>query len=195
LCATVRDRLGELPVLASGSLVDVDQATAAIVTGQADACEMTRALIADPDLPRRLAEQRPDAVRPCIRCNQDCAVRSAANAAVSCIHNPEAGHECEFPVLAPAARGRRVLVVAGGRAGMEAALVASRRGHRVTLLERSPELGGTPAAVAASGQREPFGLVSAWRAARLAELDVEVRLGVEASHAVVSDLRPEVVIA
>jgi len=193
LCAAVRERL-DVPVFASGSLVDPDQATAAIATGRADACEMTRALIADPDLPRRLAEQRPDAIRPCIRCNQDCMVRSAANAAVSCIHNPEAGHECEHPAPARAARPRHLVVVGGGPAGLEAALVGARRGHRVTLLERATALGGTPAAVAAAGRREPFALVSAWRAARLAELDVDVRLGVEASPAALAELGPDVVV-
>src|SRR5215471_15949083 len=141
LCGAVRDRLG-IPVFASGSLVDPDQAAAAVVTGQADACEMTRALIADPDLPRRLAEHRPDAVRPCIRCNQDCAVRSAANAAVSCVHNPEAGHEADFPAVVPAAAARHVVVVGGGPAGLEAALTAACRGHRVTLLERAEAVGG-----------------------------------------------------
>src|SRR5262249_56403458 len=96
-CARVRERLGGLPVFASGSLVDPAQAATAVVTGQADACEMTRALIADPDLPRKLAQDRAPEIRPCIRCNQDCAVRSAANAVVSCIHNPEAGHEGDWP--------------------------------------------------------------------------------------------------
>ena len=194
LAAAVRERLGGVPVLASGSLVDPDQAAAAVAAGHADACEMTRALIADPDLPRRLAEQRPEAVRPCIRCNQDCAVRSAANAPVSCIHNPEAGHEAEFPALVPAARPRRVVVVGGGPAGLEAAGVAACRGHQVTLLERSDALGGTPRAVAAAGLRPPFGLVSSWRAARLAELDVDVRRGAEASPALVAELKPDVVI-
>ncbi|HEY4027820.1 MAG TPA: FAD-dependent oxidoreductase [Candidatus Dormibacteraeota bacterium] len=194
LAAAVRERLDGIPVLASGSLVDPAQAAAAIATGQADACEMTRALIADPDLPRRLAEHRAGAVRPCVRCNQDCAVRSAANAVVSCVHNPEAGHEAEFPAPAPAPRARHVVVVGGGPAGLEAALVAGRRGHRVTLLERAGALGGTPRAVAAAGQREPFGLVSSWRAERLAELDADVRLGVDASPALLAELRPDVLI-
>jgi mycofactocin system FadH/OYE family oxidoreductase 2 len=182
LAGAVRARLGGLPVFASGGLVDSAQAAAAIEAGQADACEMTRALIADPDLPRKLAEGRAHEIRPCIRCNQDCAVRSAANATVSCVHNPEAGHEASFPAPAPAPSRRRVLVVGGGPAGMEAARVAALRGHQVTLLERSSGLGGVPRSVAEAGQREPFGLVSSWLAARLAELPgVEVCAGVDAT--------------
>src|SRR5207253_6745082 len=130
LARSVRAALGGLPVLASGSLVDPGQAAAAIGSGACDAVEMTRALIADPDLPSKVAEGRLGAVRPCIRCNQDCSVRGPANAIVSCIHNPEAGYETEseFP---PPRRGRarvggtngrrHVLVVGGGPAGMEAA--------------------------------------------------------------------------
>ncbi len=194
LCAAVRERLGGLPVLASGGLVDPVQAAGAIEGDQADACEMTRALIADPDLPRRVAAGREAEVRPCIRCNQDCAVRSAANAAVSCVHNPEAGYEGLAPAVAAATSRRHVLVVGGGPAGLEAALQAAARGHRVTLVEREAALGGVPRVVAAAGQREPFGLVSAWREARLAELDVEVRLGVEASEALVREIGPDAVV-
>src|SRR5439155_4059212 len=120
------------------------------------------------------------AVRPCIRCNQDCSVRGPADAIVSCIHNPEAGYEASpSPRPSPAGgEGRmRVLVAGGGPAGMEAARTASLAGHRVTLVERSDRLGGTPRLVAASGQREPLGLVSTWLEDRRAELDVEVRLG------------------
>jgi 2,4-dienoyl-CoA reductase (NADPH2) len=188
---SVRAALDGLPVLASGSLVDVAQAASAIGSGACDAVEMTRALIADPDLPSKVAEGRAAAVRPCIRCNQDCSVRNPTNAIVSCIHNPEAGYEAHLP---PPSRGRagvgvkrstqserHVLVIGGGPAGMESARSAALAGLRVTLLERSPALGGTPALVASSGQREPFGLVSSWLAARLAELEVEVRTGLEAT--------------
>jgi len=192
LARSVRAALGGLPVLASGSLVDVAQAAEAIESGACDAVEMTRALIADPDLPSKVAAGRVAAVRPCIRCNQDCSVRGPANAIVSCIHNPEAGYEASpSPRPSPAiregaSRRRRVLVVGGGPAGMEAARTVSLAGHRVTLVERSDRLGGTPRLVAASGQREPLGLVSTWLEDRLAELDVEVRLGVEATPELVS---------
>ena len=194
LAAAVRARLDGLPVLAGGSLVDPTQAADAIAGGQVDACEMTRALIADPDLPTKVAERRFAEVRPCIRCNQDCVVRSAANAVVSCVHNPEAGHETAWPVAVAAGAPRRVVVVGGGPAGMEAALAAAARGHRVTLLEREPELGGTPRAVAAAGQREPFGLVASFRAGCLAAAGVDVRLRVEATPPMLEELAPDAVV-
>jgi 2,4-dienoyl-CoA reductase (NADPH2) len=190
----VRDVAGGVPVLATGSLVDATLAAGAIASGAADGVEMTRALIADPDLVARLREGRPEAVRPCIRCNQDCVVRTAQNALVSCIHNPEAGHEADFPPPTPAARRRRVLVVGGGPAGMEAARLAALRGHHVTLLERAAQLGGTPALVATAPLRTPMGEVGAWLAARLAELDVDVRLGVEATAESVLEADAEVVV-
>ncbi|HEV7466619.1 MAG TPA: FAD-dependent oxidoreductase, partial [Candidatus Dormibacteraeota bacterium] len=183
-----------VPVLATGSLVDPALAAGAIASGAADGVEMTRALIADPDLIARVREGRAGRVRPCIRCNQDCVVRTAQNAVVSCIHNPEAGHEACFPPPSPAPRARSVLVVGGGPAGMEAARLAALRGHRVTLLERSGQLGGAPALVATAPLRVPMGEVGAWLAARLGELDVEVRLGVEATVESVLDAGADVVV-
>lgn len=190
----VRAVAGGVPVLATGSLVDPAPAAAAIASGAADGVEMTRALIADPDLVARVREGGAGRVRPCIRCNQDCVVRTAQNAVVSCIHNPEAGHEAAFPAPAPAAHPRRVLVVGGGPAGMEAARLAALRGHRVTLLERSPRLGGTPALVATAPLRAPMAEVAAWLAARLDELGVEMRLGVEATVEGVLDAGAAVVV-
>lgn len=194
LAGAVREVAGGVPVLATGSIVDPALAAGALAAGRADAVEMTRALIADPDLVFRLREGRPRAVRPCIRCNQDCVVRTAQNAVVSCIHNPEAGHEPSFPAPVAASRVRRVLVTGGGPAGMEAARLAALRGHRVTLLERGPALGGTPALVATAPLRAPMGEVGSWLAARLDELDVEVRLGVEATAEAVLDLGADVVV-
>jgi mycofactocin system FadH/OYE family oxidoreductase 2 len=183
-----------VPVYATGSLVDPGMAAEAIASGAADGVEMTRALIADPDLLHKLRQHRVDAIRPCIRCNQDCVVRSAQNAIVSCIHNPEAGYEADFPPLVAADHPRRLLIIGGGPAGMETARIAALRGYRVVLLERTDQLGGTPRLVARAPQRTPMGLIADWLAGQLAQLDVEVQLAVEATRELVCTINADVVV-
>lgn len=130
----------QIPVIAVGRL-EPEVADTAIGAGQCDFVAMARKLLADPDLPRKLVENRPEDIRPCIYCYA-CVSQIFINQRVKCAVNPLTGHEFETrlnPVAAPA----HIVVVGGGPAGMEAARVAATRGHRVTLLERSGRLGGT----------------------------------------------------
>lgn len=130
----------QIPVIAVGRL-EPEVADTAIGAGQCDFVAMARKLLADPELPRKLVENRPEDIRPCIYCYA-CVSQIFINQRVKCAVNPLTGHEFETrlnPVETPA----HVVVVGGGPAGMEAARVAATRGHRVTLLERSGRLGGT----------------------------------------------------
>lgn len=130
----------QIPVIAVGRL-EPEVADTAIGAGQCDFVAMARKLLADPELPRKLVENRPEDIRPCIYCYA-CVSQIFVNQRVKCAVNPLTGHEFETrlnPVDTPA----HVVVVGGGPAGMEAARVAATRGHRVTLLERSGRLGGT----------------------------------------------------
>lgn len=130
----------QIPVIAVGRL-EPEVADTAIGAGQCDFVAMARKLLADPELPRKLVENRPEDIRPCIYCYA-CVSQIFVNQRVKCAVNPLTGHEFETrlnPVETPA----HVVVVGGGPAGMEAARVAAERGHRVTLLERSGRLGGT----------------------------------------------------
>ena len=170
VCRAVRANVpASVTVFLQGSVVDVGEADRAVEDGVCDGVEMTRAQIADPDLGRKHADGRTDEIRPCIRCNQACQVRDARNPIVSCVGEPSSGHESNDPdwyVAAPVAK--RVLVLGGGPAGLEAARVAAARGHRVTLRERSERLGGL-AAVAGPGAA----LVE-WLARRVTALGVNV---------------------
>jgi 2,4-dienoyl-CoA reductase-like NADH-dependent reductase (Old Yellow Enzyme family)/thioredoxin reductase len=179
----------DVPVIAVGR-ISPDAAERAIADGDADFVAWGRALIADPELPAKLA--RGDAsLSRCIysyRCVGNIFVRRAA----SCAVNPRAGREAEIRIE-PAARPRRVLVAGGGPAGLEAARLLAQRGHAVTLCEREPELGGLAlAAVAAEPNNAPL-LDELLRAVAAAK--IELRLGCEVNAALVAELDPDVVVA
>jgi len=130
----------DIPVIAVGR-IEPDVGDAAIAQGRCDFIAMGRKLLADPELPNKLIENRAADIRPCIYCYV-CVSQIFINQRVKCAVNPRTGHEADI-VISPAATPRHVVVVGGGPAGMEAARVAAQRGHRVTLLERSDRLGGT----------------------------------------------------
>jgi 2,4-dienoyl-CoA reductase (NADPH2) len=130
----------QIPVIAVGRL-EPEVADRAIADGKADFIAMARKLLADPDLPNKLAAGDPGSIRPCIYC-YTCVSQIFINQRVKCAVNAFTGHEHEA-VIMPAEQPRHIAVVGGGPAGMEAARIAALRGHKVTLIERSERLGGT----------------------------------------------------
>jgi NADPH-dependent 2,4-dienoyl-CoA reductase/sulfur reductase-like enzyme len=130
------------PVIAVGRINHAPAAERVIATGQADLCGMTRAMICDPEMPRKVTEGRLEDVRTCIACNQACIDRMHRGLGISCIQHPETGRELIYGKRSPTARPKNVIVAGGGPAGMKAAAVAAERGHRVTLFESSVRLGG-----------------------------------------------------
>ena len=165
----------EVPVILQGSIVEVGQAEWALGgyddDALCDAIEMTRAQIADPDLVAKIAAGETDRIRPCTRCNQTCQVRDARNPIVTCIGEPTSGRETEDPDwYVPSPHPRDVVVVGAGPAGLEVARVAAIRGHRVTVVERSDQIGGL-AGVAGPNRA----LVEWWRREHDV-LDTDIRL-------------------
>jgi hypothetical protein len=152
---------------------------------------MTRAIIADPDLPRRLQEGA--RARPCISINEGCIGRLYSGLPVWCSVNP-AVREPRLALPEPAARPCRVVVVGGGVAGLEAARGAALRGHEVIVMERRPVLGGRARLALARRGRERWGLYLDWLAAELADAGVELRVGVDADADAVLAERPDAVV-
>ena len=125
----------------------------AIAKGELDFWEACRPMIADPFLPQKIIAGRQDEIIPCMACNI-CLARLFRDAELNCMVRPSLGHEAEaewgFYGFPKAARSKKVWVIGGGPAGMQAAAIAAEKGHRVTLTEKSDRLGGQ-AATAASG--------------------------------------------
>ena len=131
------------PVASVGAMGDPDLMEEIVASGQADVVEMARALICDPDLPLKIRTGRTDEIRKCMRCLA-CFSSELDNGQDYCAINPEAGRDLEMKydiprVVAP----KRVLVIGGGIAGMQAALTCHERGHEVILCEKTGRLGGT----------------------------------------------------
>ncbi len=186
-------KLVKVPVIASNRINTPDLAERLIAEGRVDMVTMARALIADPELPRKAQAGRADEIRPCVACNQGCYDRLFANQDISCMSNPAAGREEEFAIR-PAGTPRKVMVVGGGPAGMEAARVAASRGHEVTLYERSESLGGQLALAAVPPGKDEINSLVSYFSNQLAKLGVKVILGQEATAETVSREKADVVI-
>ncbi len=188
LAAGIKQRV-DVPVIAVGRL-EPEVADRAIAEGQADFVAMARPLLADPELPRKLAEGRPEDVRPCIYCYA-CVGQIFVNQSVKCAVNPATAREAEF-AISRAASPKNVLVVGAGPAGMEAARVAALRGHRVTLCEKEPRLGGT--LYFSSLVWEENGKLVEYLETQIRKLPIDLRLGTEVDAALVQQLAPDVVL-
>lgn len=169
-----------IPVISSNRYSDPLLAERILRHGIADLIAMGRPLIADPNLPRKAAEGRFDEIVHCVACNQGCFDRIFSLQPVRCMVNPRAGREGE-PRATPATRTKKVIVVGGGPAGMEAAVTAASRGHTVTLLEKERRLGGQLNLAAAPPGREELGTAVLSLRSQLARQGVQVKLGQEAT--------------
>lgn len=141
----------KVPVATIGGLNDPAQMEQIIASGMADVVEMGRAILADPELPMKVMSNRDEEIVRCLRCFT-CMAERPTTGTRRCTVNPLIGRECEGLELVPAAKSKKVYVAGGGVAGMEAALTAARRGHLVTLFEKSDALGG----ILKSEQAIPF---------------------------------------
>jgi 2,4-dienoyl-CoA reductase-like NADH-dependent reductase (Old Yellow Enzyme family)/thioredoxin reductase len=151
--ADVKKAFPSLKVCTVGSIMNVQQADEIIAGGKADLVAMCRPILADPEMPRKYALGREEDHRPCLRC-QYCGLRLIIPAVINCAVNPFLGNETEFPEgrVRKADARKRVTIIGGGPAGIQALLTCCERGHDVTLYEKTDRLGGQ----AAAGSALPF---------------------------------------
>jgi 2-enoate reductase len=183
----------KIPVMAVGRLDLPELAEKVIAEGKADMIALGRGLLADPYWPVKVAEGRTEDIRPCLGCHDGCMGRLATGRPLSCAVNPACGREKIYQ-LSQAVKRRKVLIVGGGVAGMEAARVTSIRGHEVVLYEKDKALGGHLIEASVPEFKAPVKKLLNWYINQLKNLNVKVVLGTEASEATINRESPDVVI-
>lgn len=189
--AGVKQANPDIAVFGVGAAISVEQAEDVIRDGIADMVALTRAQIADPDVAIKLRDGRGDSIHHCIRLNQGCLGRGSRGLAMSCTVNPLAGRELGRLPRAAADRPQRWIVVGGGPAGMRAAVELATDGHDVTLVEKDAELGGQLRLARAVPGRHSVDLLIGDLRRDLATAGVKVRLGVEATTALLAESEPD----
>jgi 2,4-dienoyl-CoA reductase-like NADH-dependent reductase (Old Yellow Enzyme family)/thioredoxin reductase len=182
-----------IPVAVVGRINNVALAEQILADGHGDLITMGRALIADPYLPKKALEGRVADIRPCIACNQGCNHRLHLGEDVTCFGNPQVGKEAEW-TLESVANPKKVLVIGGGPAGMEAAFIASSRGHRVVLYEQNSRLGGQLYAAAKPPHKEEIENILRYMSDQLVKNQVEIHLNTKLAFEDIRAIKPEAVI-
>ncbi len=181
-----------IPIIGGTRISDPHLAEQILVDGKVDFIYLARALIADPEWPNKAREGRFDEIRQCTACCT-CFDRAMERDGITCAVNTRAGREAEYNIV-PTKQPKKVFIIGGGPAGMEAARVAAMRGHHVTLADNKDQLGGQLLVAIIPPHKEELGNLTKYLSRQMDKLGVNVRLGEEANGKAITNAEPDVVI-
>jgi 2,4-dienoyl-CoA reductase-like NADH-dependent reductase (Old Yellow Enzyme family)/thioredoxin reductase len=183
----------DVPVGTVGRVIEPKQAAKIIEEGKADFVVMGRGLLADPEWPKKAIEGRYDDIRECIACNQGCIDKIHRMEPFTCLQNPVIGREKAFEIR-KTEEPKKVAVIGGGPAGLEAARVAALRGHEVALYEKETHLGGQIRIGRMPPNRGELGKVTDYLGRQIEKLGVQLELGKDMTKEAVKDLDAQVIV-
>jgi 2-enoate reductase len=175
-----------VPVVCAGKFDNPELANNVIAKGEIDMMGMGRPLLADPELVNKFAKGDLDNIRPCIGCHQGCLSRIFQMKDISCAVNPACGRELNYGV-AKADKQKKVLIIGGGLAGMEAARVCALRGHTVDLFEKTDKMGGAFIAASAEEYKADDRRLLKWYIKQIKDLNVNIFTNKEVSKEFVNE--------
>lgn len=182
----------KIPVLTVNKIIYPEVAESLLRENKADFISMGRASLADSHLPQKVYEGREEEIIHCIGCRQGCWNNLLKNKPILCLVNPITGNEGRLAVNENGIK--KIMVIGGGPAGMEAAISAARKGHKVSIFEKKNKLGGQWLLAAIPPGKEILNTLTVWQIEELERLDVTVNLNIDVTEDIITKFNPDHII-